>query len=424
MDANPQQSRVFVLPELQTREEYFHYLEGYSVERAEELAERRTRRPLVKTFLLETLHNEQRFPGLKFVFHRAGFGLDPVDEALLRVREIESGQTWALVEQLDRRHPVIYTLTESQEASRRVRSIIQSSPWLDSVWLSAPIFEELWRHVRHVTPPWRFSKLSFEYEARYESEFPDRQDDLGMTESDDDEAREGGVWGSDRDLLEEAAPERRASKCTLVERVGEISSKLSRLQDVYQPFYSITSLRLPAPTKGGHDFYFDGRVTNRSDSFTDHRQQVAFVLGLYGRSTSAAEKALWMSLEQATDAVTETYRLHGAPLVLQFRQPLPGGVFRRWIEAVFGRRNNRFRLWGHPIWLSASQVHVYGVDRHLWQPVYLDLTTSYIVAILPKGTCGNTVHRLVTNVQRFLDPGVKAWIGGEEYQQVLADARG
>jgi hypothetical protein len=73
------------------------------------------------------------------------------------------------------------------------------------------------------------------------------------------------------------------------------------------------------------------------------------------------------------------------------------------------------------MWLSSTKVHVYGVDQHLWQPVMLELTDRHLYAILPRGTCGNTVHRLVTNVQRFLDPGVSAWIGDRRFEQLIEE---
>jgi hypothetical protein len=212
--------------------------------------------------------------------------------------------------------------------------------------------------------------------------------------------------------------ERRASRCTIVERISEIDRRLSDLQHVYRPFHSITQLRIPAPSRGGHDFYFDGRATNRSDSFRDHRQQTAFVLNMYRGTTESAERTLWMSAERSGDAVTDAYRLHGAPVLMQFSEPLSEAVFRRWTDTMFLRRG-RFRLWGNPIQVGPSHIHVYGVDRHLWQPVYLEFTRRHVVAVLPKGTCGNTIHRLVTNVQRFVDPAVKTWIGDEEYAAII-----
>ena len=42
-----------------------------------------------------------------------------------------------------------------------------------------------------------------------------------------------------------------------------------------------------------------------------------------------------------------------------------------------------------------------------------------LTALLPDGTCGNTIHRLVTNIQRFLDPAVEAWIGDTPYSDLI-----
>ena len=78
-------------------------------------------------------------------------------------------------------------------------------------------------------------------------------------------------------------------------------------------------------------------------------------------------------------------------------------------------------MWGNPIYLSEKKVHVYGVDLHLWQRIYLDLTPKRFVVILPRGACGNTVHRLVTNTQRYLDPGVKTFIGDRPYNDLIRD---
>ena len=107
---------------------------------------------------------------------------------------------------------------------------------------------------------------------------------------------------------------------------------------------------------------------------------------------------------------------------MQFDQPLSREVFDQWIRSTFGRQNNRFRLWGHPIRLGPTKIHVYGLDRHLWQPLFLEITESGCVAIIPKGTCGNTVHRLITNIQRYLDPNAKAFLGDQRYESMVEAA--
>ena len=83
---------------------------------------------------------------------------------------------------------------------------------------------------------------------------------------------------------------------------------------------------------------------------------------------------------------------------------------------------NRFRLWGNPIRLGPKKVHVYGVDKHLWQPIFLEITDKHIVAIIPKGTCGNTVHRLVSNIQIYLDPAAEVTLGNKSYREIAKDS--
>ena len=108
-------------------------------------------------------------------------------------------------------------------------------------------------------------------------------------------------------------------------------------------------------------------------------------------------------------------KLIGAPVSIIFNESLSKETFDYWIKSTFGRVNNRFRLWGNPIILGPKKVHVYGVDKHLWKPIFLELTDKHLIAIVPKGTCGNTIHRLICNIQRYIDPAAKVYIGDMEY---------
>ena len=135
----------------------------------------------------------------------------------------------------------------------------------------------------------------------------------------------------------------------------------------------------------------------------------------YESATHRVETAAWsgMADEQAG------LRL-GAPLLIKFSEPLEIGAFNRWI-ANLSRKTNRFRLWGTPITRGPGKVHLYAVDNHLWQPIDLEITRNYVYALLPSGTCGNSVHRLVTNVQRFVQPKVSVFIGEHSYEDFLKD---
>jgi hypothetical protein len=115
-------------------------------------------------------------------------------------------------------------------------------------------------------------------------------------------------------------------------------------------------------------------------------------------------------------------KLVGVPLLINFSKPLSNESFEYWLTTTFDRMNNRFRLWGNLVRLGPQKVHAYVVDQHLWQPFFLEITMKNLMAIIPAETCGNTVQRLVTNIQRYLDPMVEVFIGNRKYEDLIAQS--
>lgn len=97
-------------------------------------------------------------------------------------------------------------------------------------------------------------------------------------------------------------------------------------------------------------------------------------------------------------------------------------TFARFVDLGLKRRTSRFRIGGYVTWRGPTKVHVAAIDRHLWQPFLLEATSSQLVAVLPRGTCGNTIHRLVTNVQRLVDPRIDVWFGSERYEAAVQES--
>jgi hypothetical protein len=293
---------------------------------------------------------------------------------------------------------------------------VARSPNLDHVWLSGLTFSVLWEIVANVSKPHRYARLVFTHDSILDV------DQGALADPDIDEAEEIGPVEAGEDT--QAILERRASTFRLVDRVRVVQDKLALLQGAYAPLRAISQLRFPSPVgRGGHDFYENGKVTNRSDSFRDHRTHLDFVTRIYERMLGRTEAEAWGASDRGRSATARARpHLPGAPLVVRFEERLRQEVFDQWIASTFGRPRNRFRLWGNPIRLGPAKVHVYGLDRHLWQPLFLELTASGCTAVLPRGTCGNTVHRLVTNIQRYLDPAAKAFLGDLPYRKVVEDA--
>jgi hypothetical protein len=402
------------LTALTSRREMVRFLDGYSLERKEELDERKMKRPLVKTQLLEVIDSAQCRPGQHYaeVFTRRGLRLRAIDDELHAVWD-EQGQPIGFVERLRPRIVALYSTLHTKTLSPFIRRLVIGSPELDWVWLSGLTFNVLWNLVARLSSPNRFTKLVFTHHSVYEvddeAEEPETEDELTEPPEESEDFA--------------TVVERRATRFQLIDRLHVVSDKLRKLQLTYSPLYAISQLRFPSPAgRGGHDFYDNGKVTNRSVSFRDHRMHVLFVTRIYEQLLGRTEQQAWYSVQTSITTPGEFRRIVGAPLVVRFVESLSPTTFDHWIKSTFERPRNRFRLWGHPIRLGPTKVHVYGLDRHLWQPLFLELTANGCVAIIPNGTCGNTVHRLVTNIQRYLDPGAHVYLGDQPYSTMVQEA--
>lgn len=377
------------------------------------------RRPLVKSYMLETVPPHRQRPALTDLFKAVGHRLVPLegDSRMFKVQSGEDQRFVGVVEQLLDRHPVYYTQEPADQSDRLVGRLVERNAELDHLWISGRVFEQLHQFVLKTTPKQRYGRLVFQFTSLFEGDgsVPDATED-----AEDEIAEDNSVDRADSG--DAPIAEQRATKFTMVERLAEIEGKLPKMREIHRPLWAISQLRIPALMRGGHDFFHHGKVTNRSDSFSEHRQRVEFVLGLYSNLTTETEDRAWSAVEQTPiKAAGKTEIVVGAPVVLEFSEPLPQPVFNEFIRQTFRRENNRFRLWGDPIELGPSKVHVYAVDRHIWQPLFLEITTRKITVLVPHGTCGNSVHRLITNVQQYLDPAVTATVGGVKYHTIVRE---
>jgi len=215
--------------------------------------------------------------------------------------------------------------------------------------------------------------------------------------------------------------ERRRSKIHLTERLSVLQRKLPDLIRLYDPLHSLVQLQMPSGGRGGHLLHFDGKATNRSESFLEHRATVGLVVDLYRKVTEHVEEHVWLD---TTDAGQDGFRVRGAPVLIKFSKPLPQETFDRFVSLGLQRRTSRFRIGGYLSRRGDTKVQLAAIDRHLWQPFLLEATSEHLLAVLPRGTCGNTIHRLVTNVQRYVDPEVDVWLGAEPYEKAVSAAMG
>jgi len=393
------------------RFEVYRLFNGLAEEGKAGIDSARTRVPLVKTFLLEHVseRNNHKPKTLEEIWKRQSSTLARIDDTFHSVtgfaedpeskerRQVVTGY----VERYSPRFFAYYTVESSQEAKRRVRNWVTSSPELDSTWFSSPLLKHLWDTDIVHRGDHRFTKLVFRHESVFE--MPEDAADTPGEESAGEED-DGGP-----------EPERRKFRSEMGDSVGRLRRSLESLRESYPPLHALYSVRMPSLAgRGGHDLFQDGQITNRSDSFEDHRNHARYFWRLYDGILTETEECAWGEAPAREKPVGWT----GVPLIVKFDEPLSQTTFDNWVKKAFQKRNV-FKLWGEAMRLGPTKIHVYGADRHLWQPINLEMTENQLVAILPSGTCGNTFHRLVANIQRYISPKIDAWIGSRSFESFL-----
>jgi hypothetical protein len=314
------------------------------------------------------------------------------------------------VEQFSERFFAYYTSDESDGATKRVNRWITRSADLDSSWFSSQLLQRLWDTDVSQRGNERFGKLTFRHESIFE--MPEDAVEGSDAEENDDDAE-------DNETEDQPDFERRKARFHMADRIGRIKASLQSLQENYAPLYALYALRFPSRVgRGSHDLYQQGRLTNRAESFEEHRNMVRYLYRTYGAMLAHTEATAWHRMERTPASLRTNIGAKGVPLIVRFKDEITAPTFRHWVSRAFQKRN-RFRLWGEPIWLGPTKVHVYGADRHLWQPINIEMTEKSLVAILPQGTCGNTFHRLVTNIQAYVCPSIDAWLGGEPFRGLV-----
>lgn len=403
------------------RFEVYRFFNGLSAEGKDGLDQGYARVPLVKSFLLEHVSSRSgRTPkSPSKIFNELGADVIPIDEAFSGIRvsvkeskdAAEKPTVVGYIEPYDERFFAYYTVESSDDARRRVARWTTRSADLDATWFSSQLMQTLWDKDVSLRGDQRYVKLVFKHESVFEMP-ADAETQIEL-----DEESESEAISAENDDSPEV--ERRKTRSELGDRIERIRRSLTSLQKSYDPFAALFSLWFPSHTaRGSHVLFQQGQITNRTDSFEDHRNTVRYLYRTYKTILDATERSAHSDMEKPPQALNLKVGIKGVPLIVRFPEPLAENTFNRWVALAF-QKKNRFRLWGNLIRLGPTKVHVYGADRHLWQPINLELTANGMTAILSQGTCGNTFHRLVTNIQRYVSPKIDAWLGSKRFNDLL-----
>ena len=390
-----------------SRDSMIRYLDGYASDRLDELSTSKTKRPLVKTYMLEHVGNSGNQKSIHEVFNKIGITTQQIDDGLFKLCDKRSRYGYmGFIETINPRFFFLYTMHHSQLVDSWTINAVQESSDLDHIWLSGITFEGLWQELFKSSPPNRYTRINTYHESFYATD----EDNDAVEDRDDSHFSEQGSAKSSMD--------KRVSQFQFKDKVVVARTTLATLQEAYKPLYAVNQIRVPALGRGGHDFYDYGKVTNRSSDFIGHRNVVLYIQRIYETLVDETEELAWFSATERQEG-RETI---GAPVWIFFNERLSEETFNNWITLTFNHLKNRFRLWGKPISMGNTKVQVYGVDQHLWKPIDLEFTDEYLMAIIPYGTCGNTVHRLVRNIQRYIAPNPHVYIGDINMTDIVEKA--
>lgn len=154
-----------------------------------------------------------------------------------------------------------------------------------------------------------------------------------------------------------------------------------------------------------------GRFAVSGNSLELHFQFVQNVVDRYRRLVTLAEQrsVCWNPLNDADPYAG--VRPSGGPIGIRFSRRIPD--LEVFVEELFSSRDP-FRLWGIAQ-VSGGEAQVEAVDLHVGEQLSLDIGEQWMRVYLRNGVCGNTVARLVSNLQQrfdaalsFTDPELQA----------------
>ena len=321
----------------------------------------------LKTYALEvhTDPDSPPFERAKVVASRVGLNAGETVDPTLSV--MWDDDVTLFVDSLDARFWLIHTSSRANAVLSRLGRAVWSSRDLDWCWFPAQLVRSM---AAEGSPKW------------FRSDF--RGDDLLPTE--------GIVARRMRVQLEGDDP------VDLLEQLGR-SPK-------YQRAVALSALALEVPNGRTGPIQevanYRGRFVARGDSFETHVGFVSRTLQKYSDIVHQVEARYPIRWDSSPDVGAI---FTGDVVHIEFGQPVPS--LEKFADGLFSSRDP-FRLWAIPRWVSDRWIEAETVDLHVGTQIRMDMTPNYIRIYLPDSACGNSVVRLVANLQHRYDATVQS----------------
>ncbi|TDV52456.1 hypothetical protein [Actinophytocola oryzae] len=311
-----------------------------------------------KTFVVEA-HADQPRALLEDIV--GAKNVEPTGDAFLFKALRPEGTLW--VDQLDGRFWSIHTDLQTHAAKAFLSKEIERRRELDWMWLPSG-------HLRNLWPNSISRRVHTTFDGR---KFLDTDSSAG-------ELRVQLSGRSATNLLDH------------ISRIEEYSSSVSfdRVQ---------ASLIDPDLGQVEEGVSRMGRFVVTGDSFEFHAQFVRSVVQRYKRLVKLCEQRAISYRAYATDTDGTGGTLRGGPIVLNFKRNIAD--LDSFATTLFSARAP-YRLWGSPE-IKEHYATVHAVDLHVANDIRMDIGRNWLRIYLNEGACGNTVARLVANLQHTFD---------------------
>lgn len=356
------------LPKVQTRKEFMDYMEEAVAMPREDEEEPRGRPRELKAYMLES---EGGFPA-KFssgdiTGEVESTGLDGIK--ILRTHRGEESFEFFL-DTIDPRFFILHTNERSEDAGQIVRTLTGDLRYnFDSAWFHSNMLYDFTKKNGNT-----FKGFGVKYADIFLS-------DDGNGDNSIDDLRIAINGSLAHDVLDIVNRESRVNRTIAFDKV-----RIQRGQDSQYNYIQDDVT---------HEGYFS---VKRGKSVQDHLQLVDVCREAYSKTVEHIEDA-----SIGVKTVDERTAVEGVSFDFEFKNAI--GDLDRFIERVFNA-TEPFKLWGLKTKIRDGYYKITATDLHAGTVINFDIADSLMRAYLFKGSCGNTIMRLLTNLQIYHDSKV------------------
>lgn len=323
---------------------------------------------LTKTFILE-LHNpeksKQKITTFIDFLKKQEYKIKEIDGTLLSLHKDDA---LFFLDYYNPRFLIAHSPSKSQICGEAVDSIIKKFPLLDRAWLNTSLLESL------------------SYVGDFESWKTVFSSKKVFTEL---QLREN------RDLDWE--------ELNMTVKTKNPRQKLTQIREtkIFENMLPITGIRIKKESDENNfareDINFVGKFTARGNNFIDHLEVVTEFSKKYAFYIEGIEAkfSLNYSKENGFD---------GEPIVIEYPEIQPE-YFKMIINNWFNG-THPFLLWGIIDYKTDDYAVVNAIDLHIGHQISVEINRDFMRVYLFKGTCGNTVARLLANLEQYFKSSV------------------